>query len=233
MSTVNINCPQVGTFTADGTAQMEVAYMQTVALDSAHSEFNITGDAFQYFSLAEEASGSTLEYTVSIANKAGLKTALGGWMKAAGATNSSSQNVETFMKEYLRDEINALIGADGVGAALQASVIKSLAFTQFETDAQSGADALVEALDGDQNKKNSIGLQFPKARYPEVFASTLPAAAEDSLTFQFTISSSIVVSDDLVDVTTATNAAGAANPTIASALNVTKSRIVHIIATKA
>jgi hypothetical protein len=234
MSTaVNINCPVLGSFDANGTAKMEVAIMQVVSLDDPHETFNVSADPFTHFTLAEEASGaSILGYTVSV-NATTLKEALGGWLKG-GATDSASQSVEDYMIEYLRGEINALIGGDGVGAALQASVVKDLAFAQYNTDAQDGADALVDELADDQSAKNSIGLQFPAARYPETFASTLPAQSGDSLTFQFTISSSITVSDDQIDPATSNDDATIGNPSAAAALSVVnKSRIVHIVATKA
>jgi hypothetical protein len=228
---VNINCPTVGNFRADGTAKMEVVYMQTVALDTPDREFNVAADPFTYFTLAEEASGSTVGYTVSVNNVPGLKTLVGGWLKG-GATDANSANVETYMIEYLRGEINALVSTDGVGAALEAHVIKNLAFTQYATDAQNGANTLVDDLCGNQNDLNAIGLQFPAARYPETFSSSLPAISGDSLTVQFTISSSIVVSDSQQDPSSSTNAVSG-NPTIGASLNVNKSRIVHLIATKA
>lgn len=227
-----VYCPTTGTFNANGSAEMEVAYMQTVVLDTAHSTFDVSADAFSYFSLAEEASGAVLGYTVSIPNKATFKTALGNWLKGT-AVNSSSQSVESYMIEYLRGEINALVGSDGVGAALEASAVKNLAFTQYATDAQGGADNLIDALDASQNHLNAIGLQLPKARYLEDFSGSLPAQVGDSLTFQFTISSSITVSDSQQDpAADITNATGGNNPTIGASLNVTKSRIVHIRANK-
>jgi hypothetical protein len=237
---VNINCLTTGTISANGTAEMEVLTMHTVALNTPNATFAVDADAFQYFSLAEEASGnSTAEFTVSIANVAGLKTALGGWLK--GSALNSSQDVETWMIEYLRGEINALVGQDGVGAALQGSVIKNLAFESYDDDAQAGADGLVDALEADQHAKDLIGLQFPPARFisgsSEAFSSSLPAQIGDSLTFEFTISSTITVTDDVVDSVNP-NPSGATNnttgnPTVGSTLDVSKSRIVHIVATKA
>jgi hypothetical protein len=233
MSTaVNINCPVVGSFDANGTATMEVAIMQVVSLDTPDETFNVSADPFTHFTLAEEASGaSALVYTVSV-NAGTLKTALGGWLKG-DAKDSALQSVETYMIEYLRNEINALIGSDDVGAALQASVVKNLAFTQYAADAQGGANTLVDELNGDQSAKNSIGLQFPEARYPETFEPTLPALAGDSLTFQFTISSNILVSDDQIDPATSNTDATSGNPSVMTKLDVNKSRIVHIVATKA
>lgn len=229
---VNVNCPQVGTFTANGTAAMEVVYMQTVALATADRTFDVSADPFALFSLAEEASGATVGYTVSIPDKAALKTMIGGWLKG-GALDASSSNVASWMIEYLRGEINALVNADGVGAALEAHVIKDLAFTTYAADAQSGADTLVDNLDADQSKKNSIGLQLPAYRYPETFSSSLPARSGDSFTVQFTITSDISVSDSQQDPATGQPNAVSGNPTIGTKLNVNKSRIVHLIATKA
>ena len=229
---VNINCKTVGSFQADGTATMEVIQVETVVLSTPNETFNVSANPFSYFSLAEEASGSSAaEYTVSIADKAGLKTAIGSWLTGS-ATNGQStpQSVETYMIEYLRGEINALVSTDGVGAALEAHVIKDLVFTSYAADAQGGADALVDALDGNQDNKNLIGLQFPSNRYPETFSSSLPYATGDSMTFQFTISSNIIVTDEAKDlVAAAPNAATQA--TVVPNLDVTKSQIVHIIAT--
>lgn len=231
---VNVNCPITGTITADGTADLEVLYMQVVNLGAPDATFDVTADAFSQFTLAEESSGSTVEYVASLADAAAFKTALGGWLKG-GAKNATAQTVEVYMREYLRGEINALLSSDGVGAALEASAVKNLAFTKYDEDAQAGADGLIDALNADQSAKNSIGLQLPKARYPETFSSSLPAQSGDSLTFQFTITSTIAVSDSYVDVSTETDASGNANPTIVGQpiASVNRSRIVNIVATKA
>jgi hypothetical protein len=231
---VNINCATVGSIDADGTAQMEVLTMHTVVLDASDQQFFVTADPFTYFTLAEEASGSSVATLNVSVDASGLKTALGGWL-TGGAVSNAAQNVETYMIEYLRDEINALIGADGVGAALQASVIKDLAFAQYATDAQSGADWLVDTLEADDHSLKLIALQFPEGRFPETFSSSLPAQSGDSLTFQFNINSTITVSDSVQD-NVDPNPPGsnnATNPSIGSTLDVIRSRIVHIIATKA
>lgn len=228
---VNINCKTTGSFNADGSAKMEVVTMQTVSLSTPDATFNVSADPFVHFSLSEESSGSAVAYDVSIPTPSGLKGALGGWLKG-GAIDGISQSVEVYMIEYLRGEINALVNADGVGAALEAHVIKDLVFTQYATDAQGGADALVDALNGSQENKDLIGLQFPANRYPETFASTLPAIVGDSLTFQFTITSNILVSDDQVDPAPGAPDATTGNPSVTTLLDVTKSRIVHIVATK-
>jgi hypothetical protein len=232
-SPVNINCKTTGSFNANGTATMDVIKTQTVALDTPHQTFNVAADPFVHFSLAEEASGSAVaQYTVSIVDKALLKTALGGWLKG-GALNGAAtpQAVSAYMIEYLRGEINALVATDGVGAALEAYVIDDLAFTQYDADAQGGADKLVDDLDGSPENKNLIGLQFPMSRYQETFSASLPAISGDSLTFQFTISSNILVSEDVKDI--APNATDNETPDVGTLLDVTKSRIVHIVATKA
>ena len=232
---VNINCKTLGSITANGTANMEVIQVETVVLDAPDQTFNVTADPFTHFSLAEEASGSTAEYTVSIVSVPNLKTALGTWLKggASGAKNTAAtpQSVETWMLEYLRGEINALVGEDGVGAALEAHVIKDLAFDSFEANAQTGADNLVDSLEGSTDNKNLVGLQFPASRYPEIFASTLPAASGDSMTFQFTISSNIIVSDEAKDLVADTDNALTQAAT-GAVLDVNKSQIVHIVATK-
>jgi len=231
---VTVYCPITGDITANGTADLEIVTMQVVSLSNPDATFNVGADAFAQFALAEEASGGTATYTVSLANAASFKTLLGGWLKGT-ALNATSQSVHTYMLEYLRGEINTLLGSDGVGAALEASVVKNLAFTAFDANAQTGADVLIDDLNADQSAKNSIGLQLPQDRYPEVFAPTLPALSGDSLTFQFTIDSTIDVSEEPVDPSATHTDATVGNPTIAGQLvaSVNRSRIVDIVATKA
>jgi hypothetical protein len=229
---VNINCKTTGSIAADGSAKMEVIQIETVVLDTPHETFNVQADPFTHFSLAEEASGASAEFTVSIVSATALQAALGGWLKAAGAKNAGAKSVEEYMIEYLRGEINALVDQDGVGAALEAHVIKDLSFNSFEADAQTGANNLVTDLSGNQEHKNLIGLQFPASRYGETFSAALPAQSGDSMTFQFTITSNILVSDEAKDLV-ASEANAATQAATSNILDVTKSRIVHIVATKA
>lgn len=232
---VNINCKTTGTVNADGTAKMEIIQIETVVLDSVDQTFNVAADPFGYFSLSEEESGPNASFTVSISDAAGLKAALGNWLK--GAALAGGQTVQQWMIEELRTEINNLVSTDGVGAALEAHVIKDLAFTTYNTDAQTGANNLVDALDLSTENKNLIGLQFPASRFGETFSPTLPALSEDTMTFQFTINSNIVVTDAVVNlVPDEANAATQATvePTTqpSGALDVSKSRKINIVAAK-
>lgn len=232
----SVNCPVVGTFQADASADIEVVYMETYVLPDANAEFTASVDMFSHFNLAEEASGnSVVGYTVSIANAAAFKTALGNLIKA-DATNNS-QLAAAWMLEYLRTEINALLTTDGVGAALEASVVKNLAFKDWDVQAQLGADALGDALAADQDALNSIGLQLPASQYSQENTAegnlSSVAASGDSLTFQFTVTSEVKTSYDPKEkaATYAPNGLSAADGKTGP--TVQKSRILNFTAIKA
>jgi hypothetical protein len=239
MSGAAINCPITGSFTVNGSGQLEIVTMHTVSLSEADATFDVSADAFQYFSGVQEAPGSSsATFTVNL-DASGLEGALTNWIK--GDATLAGVEPESWMLEQLRADINAAINLDGVGSALEGSVVKNLAFAEgagsFDVNATAAVTTLVTELNASQEAKDLIGLQFPAARYPDGASNgtfAIPAQVGDSLTFQFTITSTITVTEDRVDDSTTQANASNASPVSPVMPNLTalRSRIIHIKANK-
>jgi hypothetical protein len=230
-----IKCPTRGVFTADGSAQIETAVMHEVSLETADQTFTVANAApFGHFSISQNGENSTpgvLDFVVSV-NASSLADSLAGWLNGGALVNGV--NVHDYMLEYVRSEINDRVASTGLGQALEATVVKDLAFASWAVDASAGALDLATRLAANQADLDSIGLQFPEGRYPTQFASTLPSQSGDSLTFQFTISSTISVSAAAKDtIVNANGSAGItnANPAV-NTYSALRSRIVHITASQ-
>jgi hypothetical protein len=228
MSGANINVPFVAAMDASGNAQLETVKQETFNFTgAADATFTgvLTPEIISAFTLSQEASGSTVELNVAVANLSGALTT------ALGAVRDNGVSITQYLTSWAQDQIDADLASNTIGAGVEASSVKNLV---LEVDASGAGIAMEDGITGlSAAVRRLIATQLPSSRFPETFSSALPVATGDSMTFRFIASSTVIVNQDAQDLGGAADGATAgAGPGVGSGYGI-DSRTIDVVLTKA
>lgn len=253
MATVNV--PFVATLTGAGAAQLETVKQETYNFTGAADivlNNTLTDDIIAGFVMSQEVSGSTVALNVDmISNSAAFEAALKTALKTASITseatalegvyaiNALTDKLEQYLVKYSRQEIDHDLAANTIGAAIEASAVKNLAYASHDAECEAAAAAMYTGLnDLGADVRRLVATQLPKGNFPADFSSALPINTGDKMVFRFLANLSVNVTEDAQDLggSSDSGASGSASagsgPGVGSGYGI-PSRTVELILTKA
>jgi len=209
-----INSPFQGTITANGTAKIETVEQQSYSIIGDahyHIGYDLAG-VLACLEVSQEDNSGNVVLNVDVSNLADLKTALATAFKEGAVTNgalttvapapSAGVLIEAVLAAVHEKIFNDSLADNGVNAALEASTVKELGFTDFSGNVATGCNSLADAINdaGAADGRRLLALQFPNSRYQsnsdETFSEVLPFASGDKLRIRFTVTSTFVLSNE-------------------------------------
>lgn len=226
---VQIVYPYSADFDADGTANVAQAQQVSLSKLAADHELSFTSSSiFDAFTVADGATDASGEYVVTYSGGAGaLKTAL------EGAQSGANETLQQILQRLLKTEVEGDLSTTGLFNIFEAEELTDVTVPNSAIgDAGSAAmDAVLSESD-----VNIVVAQIPYARLTEVNQNggnlNTILVSGDSIVFNFTVRSNLVVQPVLhnYDSTTGATAGGSAEASFTSA---EKSRTVNLTIFKA
>jgi hypothetical protein len=160
-----------------------------------------------------------------------IDSALAGQYATAGAVGVG---LEAYIVAWARQQIDADLASNTIGAAIEASEVEALAITDFSANAVAASTNMYDGLVGlTGDVRRLVATQLPSSRFPETFSDALPLATNDKMVFRFLVTSTITVSQNAQDLGTAGNdgATAGAGPGVGSGYGV-DNRVIELTLTK-
>jgi hypothetical protein len=256
MAAAIVNVPFVGTMNNAGTATLQTVQQETYNFTAA-ADVVLSGaldaDIIGAFQLSEETQTSgTVVLNVAMRNESAFKAALRNALQSVTVSTADGDltgqyatlgaigvDLEDYIVAWARQQIDADLTANTIGAAIEASEVESLAITDFSANAFDAAGSMYSGLNSlSADVRRLVATQLPSSRFPETFSDALPLVSGDQMVFRFNVNPSITVSENPQDLGGAADggasgsASAGAGPGVGVGYGV-DARVIELVLTKA
>jgi hypothetical protein len=229
----NINIPFVASMQSDGQADLQTVKATPFLLGAAKTILaaTLSSDIINAFEIShEDASDGTVSLNVTMKDKAAFVAALKAALQAATITTvdedihlkyrnvtsgegaGEGNTLENYIKAAIHTDVIVALANNTIASELEASDVQPVTLDNFADDCETAATAMYEGLEGiGDGLRRVIATQVSNAKYTEDgegFTSALPLVSGDSMSFQFSLTSNLTISEQATQLATNDDEAG-------------------------